>query len=128
MNANPERMAFGTRGSALVMIDDHRAALATVLVLQEMGMSVDIAGDPASALAWSKMANYAVIVYGGGTLLPGNGHWDEFARGLRVASPRSRILQLGLGNSVASSLSALNIDVLSPPLNVNRLVEHLAAA
>ncbi len=34
----------GTRGSALVLVGDERAALAAVLMLQEMGYSVDIAG------------------------------------------------------------------------------------
>jgi hypothetical protein len=36
---------FGMHGSALVVLEDERAALAALLVLQEIGLAVDIAVD-----------------------------------------------------------------------------------
>ncbi|MFQ5421812.1 MAG: hypothetical protein ACE5EY_15785, partial [Anaerolineae bacterium] len=44
---------FGRYGSALVALDDERTALAAVLVLQEMGLTVDIAADRDSAFQWA---------------------------------------------------------------------------
>lgn len=38
--------ATGPRGCALVLVDDQRAALASVLLLQEMGFSVDVSVQP----------------------------------------------------------------------------------
>src|SRR5262245_21501851 len=50
-----------TRGSALVLVEDQRSALAAVLILQEMGYSVDIAVQPEAALEWIRLARYQWI-------------------------------------------------------------------
>ena len=126
--------AFGTRGSALVLVADHRAALATVLVLQEMGLSVDIAGDADAALAWVRMANYNVVVFGGDEVAGprtaeaqgGPKTWVDVARRMRAAAPHAQIMMLS--DRPSPDVAALGIEVLSPPINVNHLGDRLAAA
>lgn len=117
---NAPGAGYGTTGSALVVLEDQRTALASVLVLQEMGLTVDVAADRDAALAWVRMARYAVIVCGGG-------HADQlvnFALRIRAAAPRTHILVLGqLGTHPA--LRKIDAHVLQPPVNVNALVEQL---
>jgi DNA-binding response OmpR family regulator len=105
------------------MVDDDRAALATVLVLQEMGLSVDVAGDPDAALSWARMASYEVVVCGGSRGVA----WDEIARRLHSSVPKARIIVLTGHSNPLTELTDAGIDVLRPPINVNRLVERLAA-
>jgi DNA-binding response OmpR family regulator len=111
---------FGSSGSALVAVDDQRAALAAVLVLQEMGLTVDIAADRESALAWVKMARYAAIV--------SDGHSPErltdFALRVRAASPATEIILLAPFPG-HPTLVELGAHVLQPPVNVNALVQRL---
>jgi hypothetical protein len=53
---------MGRLGSALVVLDDERAVLAATLVLQEMGLTVDVANDREAALDWIVRAHYALVV------------------------------------------------------------------
>ena len=110
---------FGTNGSALVALDDQRTALAAVLVLQEMGLTVDIAGDRDAALTWIRMARYAAVVCGGGT----PEQLTNFALKVRAASPRTQIIMFAhFGPN--ETLTELGVQLLRPPVNVNTLVER----
>ena len=118
--ANSTEPGYGTTGSALVLLDDQRAALSTVLVLQEMGLTVDVAADRDAAVAWARMARYAVIVCGGASVE----QLVEFALKVRATSPFTQILLLGHFGATPE-LAALDVHVLRPPVNVNTLVERL---
>jgi hypothetical protein len=56
---------MGMHGSALVAIEDEHAALATVLVLQEIGLVVDIVVDRDRSVEWAAKANYSYLICGG---------------------------------------------------------------
>ena len=118
--ANSTEPGYGTTGSALVLLDDQRAALSIVLVLQEMGLTVDVAADRDAAVAWARMARYAVIVCGGA----GIEELFDFALKVRVTSPLTQILLLGHFGAMPE-LAALDVHVLQPPVNVNTLVDRL---
>ena len=118
--ANSTEPGYGTTGSALVLLDDQRAALSIVLVLQEMGLTVDVAADRDAAVAWARMARYAVIVCGGA----GIEELLDFALKVRVTSPLTQILLLGHFGAMPE-LAALDVHVLQPPANVNTLVDRL---
>lgn len=111
---------FGTSGSALVALDDQRTALAAVLVLQEMGLTVDIAGDRDAALAWIRMARYAAVVCGGDT----PEQLTNFALKVRAASPQTQIIMFAHFGP-HETLTELGVQLLRPPVNVNTLVERL---
>ena len=112
--------AYGTSGSALVVIDDQRSALAAVLVLQEMGLTVDVAADRGAALAWLGMARYACVVCGGGDFP----QLLAFAQRIRVASPYTQLLMVG-HFAADPRLEEINVELLQPPVNVNQLVDRL---
>jgi len=114
---------FGMAGSALVLVEEQRAALAAVLVLQEMGYSVDIAANPQAALSWIQLARYELIVCSGGGDLSRS---PEFVLRLRYTAPQSRILLLGGPDGPPNAMDALGVEVLRAPMDVNRLVGHLA--
>ena len=118
--ANSTEPGYGTTGSALVLLDDQGAALSIVLVLQEMGLTVDVAADRDAAVAWARMARYAVIVCGGA----GIEELLDFALKVRVTSPLTQILLLGHFGAMPE-LAALDVHVLQPPVNVNTLVDRL---
>ena len=111
---------FGSSGSALVALDDQHAALAAVLVLQEMGLTVDIAADRDSALAWIRMARYAAVVCGGDS----PERLTDFALKVKAASPYTQITLLAHFGP-HETLEELGVQVLKPPLNVNALVDRL---
>src|SRR5712691_7834404 len=52
------------QGRALVVMSDDRVALATVLVLQEMNLLVDVAIDGVAAVGWARRDEYELIVCG----------------------------------------------------------------
>ena len=106
-------------GSALVALADQRAALAAVLVLQEMGLTVDIASDRDAALAWVRMARYAVVCDGDSP----EGVTD-FALKVRAASPSTQIILLAHFGA-HETLDELGVHIMKPPVNVNALVAHL---
>ena len=117
----PEPWRPGTAGAqALVMVSDQRAALAAVLVLQEMGLSVDIAADPAAALSWARMSRYRVVV------AAGSADGAELALRLRYAAPRAQLIMLADRTAPIEELTALGVEVLRPPINVNALVSRLS--
>lgn len=110
---------FGTTGSALVMVEDERSALAAVLILQEMGLAVDVATDHEAALSWVRLARYRVVVAGT------KDGAAELALRLRYAAPRAQVIMLASASSPADGLDELGVDVLRPPVNVNALIERL---
>ena len=118
--ANSTEPGYGTTGSALAFLDDQRAALSTVLVLQEMGLTIDVAADRDAALAWARMARYTVIVCGGVSIED----LVEFALKVRASAPLTQILVLGHFGPMPE-LADLDIHVLPSPVNVNALVERL---
>jgi DNA-binding response OmpR family regulator len=112
-----------TRGSALVLVEDQRAALAAVLILQEMGYSVDIAVQPEAALDWIRLARYQWIVCSGG----GEQHRsDSFALRLRHTAPQARILLVGSDGASLDALHEIGVEVLQAPVDVNMLVDTFA--
>ena len=110
-----------TRGRALVLVQDRRVALASVLVLQEMQLEVDYATDAEAALDWSRSHNYEVVVYGAEQHV----YPEEYVRRLRQTLPFTRILMLAPLWSDAEGLAEAGIEVLQPPVNVNALVGRL---
>ena len=95
-----------------MLLDDQRSALSTVLVLQEMGLTVDVAADRDAAVAWARMARYAVIVRGGASVE----QLVEFALKVRATSPFTQILLLGHFGAMPE-LAALDVHVLRPLVN-----------
>ena len=112
----------GNRGSALVLVEDQRSALASVLLLQEMGFSVDVSAQPDAALSWIRLARYEWIVCSGGDRTSS----PDFLLRLRYTTPRARILVIGGSSVPADGLDALGIEVLHGQVNVNTLVSRFA--
>lgn len=113
---------FGMHGSALVALDDERAALATVLVLQEMGLAVDIAVDRDRSVEWAKQAGYTYVVCGDDNDEAGV---KDFAAKIRFAIPQTRVLLLAGPDFDQGGLEAIGVEVLPSPVDVNALVERL---
>ena len=103
--------------SALVIMTDPRAAVATTLILQEMGLSVDVGAEPSYALRWLRQARYDVVVAGG----PGVGV-PSFASLLREAAPTSRILIAPEPGMSREDAIHAHVEVLRQPVDVNQLV------
>lgn len=103
--------------SALVVMSDLRPAVATTLILQEMGLTVDVGVEASFALRWLRRARYDVVVAGG----PGVGDL-AFAAQLRDAAPSARIVLLAEPHTAVEA-GRLGVEVLTPPLDVNVLVE-----
>lgn len=112
---------LGSHGSTLVALDDPRAARAAVLVLQEMGLTVDMARDRDVALEWAAQAYYAVVVCGGSD----PERITEFVIRLRYEAPQTRVILLAEPVLMPSGLEELGVEVLTAPVDVNRLVERL---
>ena len=109
-----ERLATKT---ALVILADPHPAVATTLILQEMGYSVDLGAEPAYALRWLQRARYDVVLAGGagvGVL--------SFATRVREAAPRSRILVLPEPGMRADDAARLGIETIDTPVDVNQVV------
>ena len=121
MDTHPTRPSFGRYGSALVAVDDERAALASVLVLQEMGFSVDIARDHEAALEWAGHATYAVVICGAGDAQQST----QFAIRIRYCAPQTRVLLLAAPAVAPDGLEEIGIELLAAPIDVNALVERL---
>lgn len=112
---------LSARGSALVCLTDPRAELATMLILQELGLSVDLATDPESAIGWARQARYELIIVGGAAV-----PLRTVALRLRHAAPDSRIVVLADDREPPDGLAPLDIEVLQPPLDVNALMRGFA--
>lgn len=112
---------FGGQGSALVVLDDERTTLATVLVLQEMGLTVDIATDREAALERAIRASYSVVVCDGAD----EPESRDFLIRLRHATPRTRVLWLAPRERTPDGLEELGVEVLTAPVDVNTLVQRL---
>ena len=107
-------------GAALVYVADRRVELATMLVLQELDVSVDLAGDLDTVLRWARQARYDLIVGGGGGVAVA-----PLALRLRHAAPRSRIIVLANESQPAEGLAEVDVEVMHPPLDVNALMRGL---
>lgn len=107
-------------GSALVYLDDDRAALQVVLMLQEFGLTVDLVGDSSSALTWATHAHYSLVICGG-----------DFSHHLlayqaRRASPETDVL---LMSRLPARVSVTNagVELFPLPLDVNAFASKLNA-
>ncbi|MGE3960698.1 MAG: hypothetical protein AB7F65_03350 [Dehalococcoidia bacterium] len=103
--------------SGLVIMSNARAAVATTLILQEMGLSVDVGAEPEYALRWLQQARYDVVVAGG----PGVGVASYAAR-LRDAAPTSRVVIVPEPEMDPDDAVQLQVEILEPPVDVNQLV------
>lgn len=124
MDSAASRMANGplaSHGAALVLIGDDRAALQTVLLLQEFGMAVDIAEDEAAALTWARRARYQLVVCGGAP------RHDLLAMRLVRAAPHARVAFMSRATP-PRGFPAMGIATLALPLDVNALVELAQSA
>ncbi len=123
---------LGRHGCGLVVIDEQRVALAVSLILQEMGMAVDMAANRTAALRWAVRAHYAVTVCGGSGRDGGKRDAREQSAGaaalaieMRRAAPQTRVILLAGAGPTADELHAAGVEVLPAPFDVNRLVERL---
>ena len=112
---------MGRRGSALVVLDDERAVLATSLVLQEMGLTVDVASDREAAMDWIARARYALVVCGGRD----QEMITQFVIRVRYEAPHTRVILLAEPELMRDGLEELGVEVLQAPVNVNSLVQRL---
>ncbi len=104
--------------TALVILADPHPAVATTLILQEMGYSVDLGAEPAYALRWLQRARYDVVLAGGvgvGVL--------SFATRIREAAPRSRILVIAEPGMRVDDAARLGIETIDAPVDVNEMVD-----
>lgn len=108
-------------GSALVALDDERAMFATTLVLQEMGLTVDLATDLDAALQWIEAADYAVVVCPGRV----DASVVEFGRKVRYLARDTRVFVFAERGFDPAGLSDLGIEVFRAPVDVNSLVSRL---
>jgi hypothetical protein len=99
----------GRAGSALVVLDDYRAALATTLLLQELGFAVDVAVDEDAVLTWVGQARYDLLLCGAGP----DRRPEALVMRLRRATPAARIVMLAPEGSTPADLRPLGIEVLS---------------
>ncbi len=108
-------------GSALVVLDDERAMFATTLVLQEMGLTVDLATDLGSALEWVEAADYAVVV------CPGRADSSilDFGQRVRYLARETRVFVFAERGFDGAGLSEIGIEVFPAPVDVNALVSRL---
>lgn len=113
--------SFARHGSALVVLADQRASLAAVLVLQEMGLTVDVAGAREAALKWLSRANYSVLICGGGDLAA----LSAFVIEVRFRAPQTRVILLADPDFTHDGLDELGVEILPAPVDVNMLVERL---
>lgn len=111
---------LSAQGSALVCAGDRRVGLAAMLILQELGLNVDLVPDPRAAMRWAERARYELIVAGGSPVpLP------TLATHLRRAAPDARIVLLADDWSPAEDLGAIGVEVLGPPVDVNAMMRGL---
>jgi DNA-binding response OmpR family regulator len=115
---NPPLSAYG---SALVALDDGRALFATTLVLQEMGLTVDLASDLESALEWIEAASYEVVVCAGRV----DSDVAHFVRAVRYLSRDTEVLVFAEAGLTEDDLRSTGATVLQAPVDVNRLVARL---
>ncbi|MFN8638650.1 MAG: hypothetical protein U0360_04150 [Dehalococcoidia bacterium] len=94
---------------------------ATTLVLQEMGLTVDLATDLEAALQWIEAADFAVVV------CPGRADSSliEFGRKVRYLARETRVFVFAERGFDPAGLSDLGIEVFRAPVDVNSLVSRL---
>lgn len=112
---------MGMHGSALVAIEDEHAALATVLVLQEMGLVADIVVNRDRSVEWAAKANYSYLICGGDDTTD----VTDYAIRMRLAVPRTQVTVLDGSDFEHTALIAAGVEVMPSPIDVNLLVERL---
>lgn len=112
---------LGAYGSALVALDDERAVHATTLVLQEMGLTVDVVADLPAALDWVEAAEYELVVCAGRVRASSL----DFARRVRYLARETRLLMFAEPGLDRAGLEALGVELLDAPVDVNRLVAQV---
>jgi DNA-binding response OmpR family regulator len=112
---------LGAYGSALVALDDQRALYATTLVLQEMGLTVDVVSDLPSALDWVEAADYELVVCAARVRATSL----DFARRVRYLARETRLLMFAAPGFDGAGFAELGVELLDAPVDVNRLVERV---
>jgi DNA-binding NtrC family response regulator len=108
-------------GSALVALDDERAARAATLVLQEMGLTVDIATDRDAALAWIEAANYELVVCGSRE----QAATADFVLSVRYLARETRVILLADADFMHDGLQQLGVEVIEAPVDVNKFLARV---
>jgi len=119
-SAMPAAGPLSQHGAALVYLSDDRAALQSVLMLQEFGLTVDVVNDASSALTWATHAHYSLLICGG------DFSHHLFAYRAQLAAPQTQVLLMSRFPARAS-LSEAGVDLFPLPLQVNALASKLAA-
>ena len=105
-------------GAALVYLSNDRAALQSVLMLQEFGLAVDIVDDAKSALSWVTHAHYSLVVCGG------DFSHHLFAYRAQQAAPESQVVLIS-SYPARASLEQIGVEAFSLPLDVNAFAAKL---
>jgi len=116
--AGSEAGPLSPYGAALVHLDDDRAALQVVLLLQEFGLAVDVVDDAAAALEWAERAHYALMICGGDF-----SHHLVAYRAQRAA-PETQVLLMSRYPARAS-LTRVGVELFALPLDVNAFAAKL---
>jgi DNA-binding response OmpR family regulator len=115
------RAPLSAYGSALVALDEPRATQATVLVLQEMGLTVDVVADLPSALYWVEAADYEIVVCAARVRASAL----DFVQRLRYFTRDTRVLMFATAGFDGAGFEELGVELLAAPVDVNRLVERV---
>lgn len=118
--AMPSAGSLSEHGAALVYLSDDRAALQSVLMLQEFGLAVDIVNDSNSALNWATHAHYSLLICGGDF-----SHHLLAYRAQRAAPETQVLLMSRLPARI--SLKNAGVELFPLPLDVNALASKLNA-
>ncbi len=118
--AMPPTGPLSEHGAALVYLSDDRAALQSVLLLQEFGLAVDVVNDAPAALSWATHAHYSLLICGG-----------DFSHHLLAyraqrAAPETQVLLMSRLPARASLTNA-GVELFPLPLDVNAFASRLHA-
>lgn len=114
---------LSAHGSALVALDDDRAALASKLVLQEAGLTVDVTRSLEDAIGWLEAAHYEIVIAAGRA---GEDSAD-FAIRARYLSRDTRVILLAEAGFDDAPMADLGVEVLAAPIDVNGLMAIIGA-
>jgi len=111
----------------VLVVEDHKLALAIAAVLRREGMAADVCFDGDDALAKAAVSRYDVIVLDRD--LPGR-HGDDVCQTLAAGGADSRLLMLTASATIEDRVQGLGLgadDYLPKPFNIAELVARIRA-